>query len=400
MHTRQLSKGDFLYLPRIIDIKSKSQKKSVFLLGPRQTGKTMLLREQLPENTPFFDLLDKQLFLRLTGNLGLMREQIEAQNLSEQIVVVDEIQKLPDLLDEVHLLIEKRKIRFILTGSSARKLKQKGVNLLGGRARSIKLHPLVYRELGEHFDLIKALNRGLIPSIYFSDQPRADLATYVGTYLDIEIASEAAVRDLPAFSRFLSVAALCNGQIINYSAVGNDAMVNRKIVREYFQILFDTQIAWEVPAWGKSKKRKPMDTPKFYFFDTGIVRAILDLPPTKPKSKDFGDFFEAYICHEIRTYLDYKHPNMILSYWRTTSNHEVDFIIGDQIGIEVKAKEAVSKKDLSGILACQEEGLINQFVVVSLEPSTRKTDEGVLILPFQEFLTRLWNDEFIREVDF
>lgn len=389
-----------MYIPRNIDIVEKLKYKSLFLLGPRQTGKTSLLKYQLPEDSQYYDLLDKSLFLRLSSNLSLIREQLEAKNITNQIVVVDEIQKLPELLDEIHLLIEKHNLRFLLTGSSAKKLKQKGVNLLGGRARKLNIHPLVYVELGEeNFDLKKCLNRGMIPSIYFSDQPRLDLESYVGTYLDIEIASEASVRDLPAFSRFLSIAALCNGQIINYSSIGNDAAVNRKIVREYFQILFDTQIAWKVPAWNKSKKRKPLDTPKFYFFDTGIVRSILDLPPTKVKSKDFGDFFEAYISHEIKTYLDYHRSDINLCYWRATTNHEVDFIIGDQLGVEVKAKGVISKKDLNGIRACAEEGILKQFFVVSLEESIRKTEDGIVIIPYKEFLQKLWNHELLEQME-
>ncbi len=388
----------FMQIPRNIKIIEKSLTRSVFLFGPRQTGKTSLLKAQLPKETLFYDLLDKTLLLRLSANLSLLREQLESLAVKDQIVVIDEIQKLPELLDEVHLLIEKHQLRFILTGSSARKLHQKGVNLLGGRARSLRLHPLVYAELGDEcFDLTKCLNRGLIPSIYFSDQPRLDLSSYVGTYLDIEIASEAAIRDLPSFSRFLTVAALCNGQVINYSSVGNDAAVNRKITREYFQILFDTQLAWEVPAWGESRKRKSIETPKFYFFDTGVVRSILDLPPTKEKSKDFGDFFEAYICHELRSYLDYHRPDIGLSYWRTTSNHEVDFILSNELGVEVKAKSVVSNKDLRGLMALEEEKILKKLIVVSLENHARKTAEGILILPFKVFLKQLWNHELLDE---
>ncbi len=385
-----------MYMARKIDIMERMTTKSLFLLGPRQTGKTSILRNQLTQETPFYDLLDAPLFLRISNNLGLMREQLESRSELPKLVVIDEIQKLPELLDEVHLLIKKHGIRFILTGSSARKLKKKGVNLLGGRARQLQIHPLVFQEVGrEEFDLLRAINRGLIPSIHFSDDPRLDLETYVGTYLDIEIANEAAVRDLPSFSRFLAVAALNNGQIINYSSIGNDAMVTRKVTREYFQILYDTQLAWEVPAWKRSQKRKPLETPKFYFFDTGVVRAILDLNPIKLKSKDFGNFFEAYIAHEIRTYLDYHRVDLKLCYWRTTSSHEVDFIVGDQLAVEVKGKDSISKRDLRGLLACRAENLLTAHIVVCLETETRTVEGNIQILPYQAFLDRLWNHELL-----
>jgi uncharacterized protein len=255
-----------MYIARIAGINKAIKEKSIILLGPRQTGKTMLIRETLKGDIAFFNLLDKELFFRFSSDLTLMRKQLAASPPKSGIVVIDEIQRLPELLDEVHLLIEEEGLRFLLTGSSARKLKARGVNLLGGRARQVHLNPLTYMELkDQHFDLRKAINRGLIPSIYLSNDPRADLGSYIGTYLESEIAQEASVRNLPAFSRFLTTAALCNGQIINYSSIASDAQVGRKVVAEYFQILFDTLVASEVPAWQESKKRKPIETSKFYF---------------------------------------------------------------------------------------------------------------------------------------
>jgi predicted AAA+ superfamily ATPase len=385
-----------MYVSRNIDLTANISHKSLFLLGPRQTGKTQLISHVLQEDVALYNLLDKELFFRLSNDLTLIRKQVEAHPPASGIVVIDEIQRLPELLDEVHLMIEKNGLRFLLTGSSARKLQEKGVNLLGGRARQLRLHPLSYSELGEElFDLRKALNRGLLPSIYLSDNPRADLGSYLGTYLENEVASEAAVRNLPAFSRFLTTAALCNGQIINYSAIANDAQVNRKVVAEYFQILWDTLIASPLPAWQKTKKRKPIETSKFFFFDTGIVRSILSLPPTKEKSKDFGDFFEAYLFHELRTYIDYHRPHAQLHYWRSVSNHEVDFILNNKVGIEVKAKTAVSRKDLSGLMACAEENLLEKYIMVSLEDRPRIVDGRFLILPYKMFLKSLWNHEYV-----
>ena len=388
-----------MYLIRNINLLSLIERKSLWLLGARQTGKTQLIRHTLANDTLlFYNLLDKEMFFRLSNDLGLIRRQIAAHRPPSGIVVIDEIQRLPELLDEVHLLIEEEGIRFLLTGSSARKLKKKGVNLLGGRARQIRLHPLTYMEIGDDlFDLRKCLNRGLLPSIYLSDDPRADLGAYLGTYLENEIAQEASVRNLPAFSRFLTTAALCNGQIINYSAIASDAAVNRKVVVEYFQILFDTLIGFELPAWKRSKKRKPIETSKYYFFDTGIVRAILNLPPTKEKSKDFGDFFEAYIHHELRSYIDYHRPGTSLHYWRSTSHYEVDFILDNQVAIEVKAKTAVSDKDLSGLRAIAGEKLLSRYIVVSLEERPRFIDDLFLVLPYKSFLKSLWLHEFVGE---
>jgi predicted AAA+ superfamily ATPase len=389
-----------MYITRNTTLLENLREKSVILLGPRQTGKTSLIRETLGSDIAYYNLLDKELFFRLSSDLTLMRKQLAASRPLSGIVVIDEIQRLPELLDEVHLLIEQQGLRFLLTGSSARKLKEKGVNLLGGRARQVWLNPLTYVELGSDlFDLRKALNRGLIPSIYLSNNPRADLGSYVGTYLENEIAKEASVRNLPAFSRFLATAAMCNGQIMNYSSIASDAQIGRKVVSEYFQILFDTLLASEVPAWGKSRKRKPLETSKFYFFDTGIVRAILDLPPTKEKSKDFGDYFEAYIHHELKAYKDCRRPDASIKYWRTTGGVEVDFIFAERVAIEVKAKEVVGEKDLSGIRACMEEQLLEKYIVVSLEKSARLIDNSISILPYTDFLRALWNEEILDPLE-
>ncbi len=210
---------------------------------------------------------------------------------------------------------------------------------MGGRAREQFLHPFTFIELGsERFDLLKALNRGLIPAHYFSDRARADLRSYAGTYLESEIATEAIVRNIESFSRFLYVAASCNGQIINQTAIASDAKVSRKTIAEYIKILTDTLIAYELPAWAKSKKRKALETSKLYFFDVGVARAIQDLPPVKEKSADFGEAFEQYIFHELKCYVDYKNPDVTLHYWRSTTGFEVDFILDNEIAIEVKAE--------------------------------------------------------------
>jgi len=251
-----------MYIKRQINILDGLKEKSIFLFGPRQTGKTSLIAEQLG-NFRVYDMLDSDVYLTLSREPKKLEQELLP---NEKIIIIDEIQKLPHLLDEVHRIIEKYKIHFLLTGSSARKLRRSGVNLLGGRARSKHLHPLTFAELKKHFNLNKALDRGLIPSIYFSNSHEEDLKAYANTYLKEEIAAEGLTRNIPAFSRFLQVAALCNGLLINYTNISNDAQVPSSTVQEYFHILRDTLIGFDVPAWKKSLKRKPITTSKFYFW--------------------------------------------------------------------------------------------------------------------------------------
>lgn len=258
-----------LYIQRIVDLPVLLKKKSYFLFGPRQTGKTFLIRHTM-EGVRIYDLLDSAVYLSLSQQPGRIAQELTSQ---DKIVVIDEIQRLPVLLNEVHRLIEECHVLFLLTGSNARKLRRGGVNLLGGRARTQYLHPLTYRELGTRFDLTRAVERGMLPSIYFSDDPRADLEAYVGSYLQQEIVAEGVTRNVPAFSRFLKVASLCNSKIVNFTNVANDAQVARTTVYEYFEILKDTLVLHEVPAWRKSKKRKPLASSKYYFFDVGVVAA-------------------------------------------------------------------------------------------------------------------------------
>ncbi len=376
-----------MYIDRKLQLVDILKHKSCFLLGPRQTGKSTLIRETLSGH-PTYNLLDSSVLLNLSRSPQRLGEEIG----DAQIVILDEIQKLPELLNEVHRLIEERGTRFLLTGSSARKLRRGGVNLLGGRARSRTLHPFIYDELKDRFDLNRALDIGLIPSIYLSDAPYEDLESYAGDYLKEEIAAEGVTRSIPAFSRFLEVAALCNGRMINFTEISNDAQVPRTTIHEYFDILKDTLIASELPAWKRTKTRKPISTSKFYFFDVGVVRFLQHRRGLQPRSPEYGDAFESYIFHELRSFIDYNRcPE--LHYWRSTSDFEVDFIIPDSLGIEVKAKENVSGRDLKGLMAIKEERLLKHHVVVSLEPRPRTVD-GIEILPWKDFLGRLWSRDF------
>ncbi|MBF0385911.1 MAG: ATP-binding protein [Candidatus Omnitrophica bacterium] len=373
------------YIPRILDLPAALKNKSIFLFGPRQTGKSTLIGHTLSD-CRVYNLLESDTFLKLNRTPQALRQECGPK---DKIIVIDEIQKLPSLLDEVHLLIEGRGIHFLLTGSSARKLRRSGANLLGGRAREKHLFPFSYRELGHQFDLTRALNYGLLPSIYLSDSPEEDLESYSGAYLKTEIADEGATRNIPAFSRFLEVAAICNGQMINYTEIANDAQVPRTTVHEYFQILTDTLLAYELPAWKKSFKRKPISTSKFYFFDVGVARFMQNRKVISPGSKEYGECFETFIFHELKVYSEYKGKGCI-NYWRSTSGYEVDFIVNDEIAIEVKASANISSGDINGLKAIREEHKLKKYMVICFVDRPRLVD-GINIMPWKMALDNLWS---------
>ncbi len=374
-------------IPRIVNLPELLNKKSHFLLGPRQTGKSFLIEQQL-DNAVVYDLLDGAVFIDLSQRPGRLYEEIADDC---KLVVIDEIQRLPELLNEVHRLITKKGVRFLLTGSSARKLRRGGVNLLGGRARIKHLNPLCRFELKNHFDLNRAIRCGLLPSIYFSDDPEADLRAYTGLYLQQEIVAEGAARNLTAFTRFLYSAASCNASIVNFTKLASDAQVPRTTVYEYFEILKDTLILHEVPAWGKSKKRKPIVSSKYYFFDVGVVSSLQGRSPT-PGTPEFGLAFETWLHHELRCWCDY-YSGENIRFWRSTSGFEVDFILDDHTVIEIKAKTNVASHDLKSLHAIREEQIFKRYICVSMEKRARQVGH-IRILPYQEFLQRLWSGEF------
>ncbi|MEK9142918.1 MAG: AAA family ATPase, partial [Nitrospirota bacterium] len=302
-----------LYLAGLVE------KKSHFLLGPRQTGKSFLIAHTF-HSARIYDLLDTSVYLTLSQRPQQLAEELTPK---DRLVVIDEIQRLPVLLNEVHRLIEQRGIRFLLTGSSARKLRQSGVNLLGGRARTKYLHPLTQRELGAYFDINKFITRGGLPSIYFSDDPRADLDAYTGSYLQQEIVAEGATRNISAFSRFLKVAAYCNATIVNFTNVATDAQVPRTTVYEYFEILKDTLILHELPAWRETRQRKPLASSKYYFFDIGVVAALQERQYRRG-TPEYGQAVETYLFHELKSYVDYVSGEP-LAFWKSKSGFEVDF---------------------------------------------------------------------------
>lgn len=374
-------------IPRALDLARLLARKSHFLLGPRQTGKSHLVRHTLPE-ARVYDLLDHSVFLDLSARPGRIGEELAA---GDRLVVIDEIQRLPALLDEVHRLIEARGIRFLLTGSSTRKLRSGGVNLLGGRARLRRLHPLCHRELGPHFDLARALHNGLLPSIYFSDDPAADLEAYAGIYLQQEIVAEGLTRNVPAFSRFLRIAARCNATVVNFTEVASDAQVPRTTVYEYFDILRDTLVLEEVPAWRASRTRKPLVSSKFYFFDVGVA-GQLQGRLFRADAPEAGSALETYLAHELFCYRDYVSGEP-LHHWRSASGFEVDFLLGEHTAVAVKAKRTVGGHDLRSLHAIQDEGRFKRYLCVCLEQRQRKVG-GIDIVPLTTFLDALWRGEY------
>lgn len=378
------SEVEKMYINRILTLQETVSKKSCFLWGPRQTGKSSLLAYLFP-GVRYYNLLYGEEFLRLNQDPGLLRRELTGYH---DLVIIDEIQRVPDLLNEVHALIESSGTRFILTGSNARKLRRGGVNLLGGRARSKSLHPFVWGELGG-YDLAKVMHSGLIPSIFFSDSPEADLSAYGTDYLREEIISEGASRNIPAFSRFLHIAALSSGQQINATKIGNDAQVARTTVQEYFEILKSTLIAHELGPWKMGLKRKATSTSKIYLFDVGVTRYLQGRKNVIQGTPEFGHLFEQLIFQELQASLSYGYGTE-LKYWRSESGLEVDFILDDHTAIEVKACAHPTSQDLKGLRAIEEEAAFKRRCLVCQAPRYATHDSGIEIIPWEMFLQALW----------
>jgi len=365
--------------------------KSFFLFGPRATGKTTLIRQQLAETATIIDLLDSRYFLRLSSAPHELESLIAAA--PDDIIVIDEIQRIPELLNEIHRLIESQNITFLLTGSSARKLRRGKANLLAGRVWDARMFPLIHRELPD-FDLNRYLRYGGLPAVYLSDYPEEELDAYVNTYLKEEILAEGLIRRLPPFSRFLETIALTNGEMINFTKLANDCQVPPSTVTEYVRLLEDTLIGFLLPAWTESKKRKAIKTGKFYFFDPGVTHMLARTETLDPNSNLYGKSFEQFICMELRAYLSYRRKKLPLTYWRSKNGHEVDFLLGTKTAIEVKASKKISRNDYKELKYLKEEGVFQNLILVSQDPVSIRTDD-ILTLPWQKFLSDLWRDKFI-----
>ncbi|MGD1975588.1 MAG: ATP-binding protein [Desulfobacterales bacterium] len=366
-------------------------KKSFFLFGPRATGKTTLVRQQLAEKAFIIDLLDSRYFLRLSSAPHELESLIAAA--PADIIVIDEIQRIPELLNEIHRLIETRNLTFLLTGSSARKLRRGRANLLAGRVWNAGMFPLIYNEIPD-FDLSRYLRYGGMPAVYLSAHPEEELDAYVNTYLKEEILAEGLIRRLPPFSRFLKTIALANGEMINFTKLANDCQVPPSTVTEYVGLLEDTLIGFLLPAWTESKKRKAIKTGKFYFFDPGITHMLAGTESLDRNSNLYGKSFEQFICMELRAYLSYRRKKLDLTYWRSKSGHEVDFLIGTRTAIEVKASRKISRNDFKGLKYLKEEGVLQNLILVSQDPVSTLTD-SILTVPWQKFLSDLWKDKFV-----
>ncbi len=378
-------------IPRQLQLPPLVAMKSFFLFGPRATGKTTLIRRQLAKSASIIDLLDSRYFLRLSAAPNELESLIDAA--PTDIIVIDEIQRIPELLNEIHRLIESRRITFLLTGSSARKLRRGKANLLAGRVWEARMFPFIHRELSD-FDLDRYLRYGGLPAVYLSKHPEEELEAYVNTYLKEEILAESLIRRLPPFSRFLRSIALSNGEIINFTKMGNDCQVSPSTVTEYVGLLEDTLIGFILPAWTRSRKRKAIKAGKFYFFDPGVTHMLAGTETLDRNSNLYGKSFEQFIGMELRAYLSYRRKKLALSYWRSTNGHKVDFLLGEKTAIEVKASGRISKNDFKGLKYLKEEGIFQHLVLVSQDPiSTRK--DGILTLPWQKFLADLWEDRFV-----
>ncbi|MBT3368536.1 MAG: ATP-binding protein [Nitrospina sp.] len=361
-----------------------------FLWGPRQTGKSTLLRRYYPKAI-WLDLLKAEEFRRYISHPEWLRSELPDSG-EKPFVVIDEIQKVPQLLDEVHWLHENRNIHFALCGSSARKVRRGHANLLGGRALRYELCGLSAVELGDKPDLVRLLNHGYLPRIYSAGKPQRLLHAYVADYLKEEIAAEGLVRNLPVFSDFLNIAAFSDSESVNFSTIARDCGVSSQTIKQYFQILEDTLLARWLPSYRKRPKRRVSAAPKFYFADVGVVNILARRGVLQPGSELFGKAFENWCLHELHTYNQYQERFAQLSYWRLAGGTEVDFIINDmETAIEVKAVSRISARHLKGLRSIiNDHPLIKRRIIVCLEDKTRKTDDGIEIMPAAVFVKNLW----------
>jgi len=378
-------------------------KQSAFLWGARQTGKSTYLLSHYP-NSVFYDLLETDQMLKLTKAPHLLREEILALDKQKLAwpIIIDEIQKVPELLNEVHWLIEKENAQFILCSSSARKLKLEASNLLGGRASQYHFYPLVFAEITD-FDLLKALQHGLVPKHYLATTEYLIeyLQAYVDVYLTEEIRNEGLVRNLAGFARFLDVAGLCNGEMINFTNIARDCGVERTTVHGFYQILIDTLLGYYIYPYHKKVKRDLiMAMPKFYLFDVGIANYLARQTINELKGHGAGKSFEHYILMELTAFLHINRKRIDICYWRTKTGLEVDFILGDaMVALEVKISKQVHQQELTGLIAFGEEHPESKLIVVSQDPKPRQLEinkqSKITILPWKYFLEKLWAGDFI-----
>lgn len=365
---------------------------SIFLFGARQTGKSTILRQQFPGSI-YIDLLDSQVKSRYERRPVLLYETLK-DKAAGTIVIIDEIPEVPQLLNEVHRLISEKNLLFILCGSSARKLKRKGYNTLGGRAFPTFLFPFVSAELAD-FDIDKAVNCGMLPPHYLAQNPWRKLSAYIDVYLKEEIKEEALVRNLGAFQRFLEVAALTDGEMVNYNNIAQDCGVSAATVASYFDILEDTLVGYRLPAFTRVMKRRLVQAPRFYYFDVGIANHLLHRKDLVRGTTAYGHAFEHLVIQELYAFLHYRHSDEKLSFWRTYTGVEVDAVIGDaRVAIEIKSVEEVLPRHVKGLLSFGDDYPESRRLIVSLDPFNRSVN-GVEAIYVYDFFRMLWNGEIV-----
>ncbi|MBQ7162387.1 MAG: ATP-binding protein [Bacteroidales bacterium] len=374
---------------RLFDIERKLDE-GMFLFGARQTGKSTLLKERF-KGSIYYDLLDPELRRSFKRNPNALKEAL-GDKPAGTLVIIDEIQKVPELLDIVHSLMVDRGLWFILSGSSARKLKKSGANTLGGRAIPETLYPLVWPEVTD-FQLDRAVQNGMIPRHYMVPDATKRLRGYVEVYLNEEIREEGEIRELDAFEVFMEVAAISDGEILNYSNIAADCGVSVKTVQSYFQILYDTLIGYEIPAYRKAVKRRTVQAPRFYYFDVGLANYLMGRHSLRRGTDEYGHAFEHLVMQEIIAYRGYNDKQETISYWRTYDKREVDVVIGDaKVAIEIKSSEQVKTKHKTGLRAFKEEHPACRLILVSLDPVTRKTEDIEMVYVL-DFFRMLWNGD-------
>jgi predicted AAA+ superfamily ATPase len=362
--------------------------KSFFLFGPRGTGKTTWVKSQFPKAI-YLDLLEAELFNELLSNPGRL-ENLIPNNFNDWIII-DEIQRVPDLLHEVHREIEKYRYKFILTGSSARKLKRKGPDLLGGRALTYYMHPLTSKELADDFNLQKSLQYGHLPSVFAEPDPKKYLESYLQTYLKEEIQQEGLTRNLSAFARFLETASFSQGSVLNVSEIAREAAIERKVVENYFSILEDLLIGYRIPVFTKRSKRRLVAHTKFYFFDVGVYRAIRPMGPLDQPEMAEGISFETLFFQELLAVNDYFHLRNRLYYYRTAIGAEVDFVAYGEKGIfafEVKRTKKVSRSAVTGLKIFLKD-YPNARCYFIYGGSREEKEGSISIIPMEKMLKKL-----------
>ena len=361
-------------------------RRSAFLWGPRKVGKSYWIQHHLPKAT-VLDFLQTDVFAEYAARPALLRERYQHHR---GLIVLDEVQKIPAILDEVHWLMEHTGLSFLLTGSSARKLRRGHANLLGGRAWRKTMVPLSYGEV-DTLDVERVMTSGLLPPHYLSPNPLEDLRAYVADYLKEEIAAEAATQRIPSFAEFLRVAALTSSELLNYTNVARETGVSQKVVRSYFDILEGTYLGFRIPPWTKSKTRRMILAEKFYLFDVGVANYLARRQP-RIGSAEFGKAFEHYLLMELRAYQAYREPELPIAFWRTSAGQEVDFVVGDkELALEIKGSARVHEGDLRSQVSLLEDWPIKHCVVVRLEREPRWVQKKIEVLAWRRFLERLWS---------